>query len=174
MLDAMFTEEGESELLKANRQQLGSRSFILRQRPRFEFAMCLVARTALMAWMMSTESCAFYMMADGSPACGFESFAVVMAVVFGAKPVYRRRLPTVFLSVGHMGLTQNVFAFWWCLFLETGLGVAIFRWRLYAIKGVTTDRGVEKDICDCADVLPAFSLAIGGVRALRANGVLIA
>ena len=44
----------------------------------------------------------FYMMCDGSPACGFESFAVVMFIVFGNVNSFRR-LPTCFLAVGHMG-----------------------------------------------------------------------
>ena len=106
------------------------------------------------------ESLFFYMMCDGSPACGFESFAVVMFIVFGNVNSFRR-LPTCFLAVGHMGLLQKVFAFLWCIFLETGPDVLVFRWRLFQVKGMATDRGIEKDICDVADVLPDFLLAIG-------------
>jgi hypothetical protein len=125
----------------------------------------LMARHRISDWMGSPLRVGFYYFADGSPASGFEALSIVESILRNDLLWYRR-LPMVYLGVGHMGLKQKAFAFLWAIFLEIGPCVRSIRWKLMNVISFCTDKGTEKGLVELTDILPEFCRTKWNSRAL--------
>ena len=47
------------------------------------------------------------------------------------------------------------------MWLEVGASQSLFNWKLRHIISFTTDRGTERALADCPDLLPEFFEALG-------------
>ena len=158
LLDAAFGELWKS--LEGDMNKPPSGSFLATCRPRFDQTMMLMARHCISDWMGSPLRVGFYYFADGSPASGFEALSIVESILRNDLLWYRR-LPMVYLGVGHMGLKQKAFAFLWAIFLEIGPCFRSIRWKLMNVISFCTDKGTEKGLVELTDILPDFCRTIG-------------
>ena len=97
-----------------------------------------------------------YMMADGSPASGFEAFVIVEH----CESVYRK-MPILYLGYGYMTTADKITSYLFALWLESGLDVSLMRWRLASVRGWCTDWGVESALVVVHDILPSFLQWLG-------------
>ena len=100
-----------------------------------------------------------YLFVDGSPSSGYE--ALNCAEHFETVDRWwNRDLLVGFLGYGQQGLLAKSWALLWKLFLETGPSETLMRWRLRAVRGLTTDCGTEAGIAFLPDLLPFFWKAL--------------
>ena len=132
-------------------------------RVNFDAVMMLLMRHIMEGLSVrSADVSFFYIFIDGSPTSGYEALIVAELFVVGSM-WWNRLLPISYLGFGYLTLPGKLFGFLWKLFLESGPDIALLRWRLRAIRGFSSDFGVEAGVADSKDVLPSFLQYIGCV-----------
>ena len=160
--DAVIAAFGPEEGRELNELAMTppGRHFLAKARLKFDMVAALMARHFFRKVMSQGLRCDFTYFFDGSPASGYESLSCIENAVIAGR-ISVRRLPVTFVGYGHANALCKAMNFLWCLFLETGPYPEILRWKLRCCRGLTTDRGTERFLCDLPDVLPNFLSSIG-------------
>ena len=150
--------------LAAEGKAYPSRQYLVKCRLLFDMTMMLMMRHVferLHIEHTDGRAVSLYMFADGSPSSGYEALPVIEQCLWPTGESAERKLPIAYMGYGHMGLHDKCFAILWVLLLECGPDLQRMRFRLSRIRGWCTDWGVESQICDVEDLLPAFLTAVG-------------